>query len=42
MGVSWLAILASEHAKAGLRKAQLAALKANRGRQPSAAEETVA
>ena len=31
VGVSWLAIYASEHAKARPRKALLAALKANRG-----------
>ena len=40
MGVSWLAIYASEHATARLRKAQLAALKAKRGRQPEAGRET--
>ena len=38
VGVSWLAAYASEHANARLRKAQLAALKANRGGRPSAQE----
>jgi hypothetical protein len=40
VGVPRLAIYASEHAKARLRKAQLAAMKANRGRQPEVGRET--